>query len=258
MGGTPSQPINKQSNNAASARARIPNTPGNKPVNTTNANRPGAAARPIGSKGVQTKAKKGFRVRPLDAALVLAGVLIVGFIVFSAFQAPPVQVNAGVGVPATATHVPVGNSAPDFAVQDVDGKSYNLSSFSGKVLVIEYMATWCPHCQEETPVYNQIYNTYVAAGKPVAMVGINATPYGYDHTSPATTNDLKYFKEHYGSVYPLLFDKALQSANDYGVISYPSVYIIDQQGKVAFQPPSDALPTYDQLAAKVDELLNAK
>jgi peroxiredoxin len=218
--------------------------------------RPGAAARPSAGRAVYTaKPRGGFKLRPLDVALVLAGVLIVGFIIFSAFQSPPVQVNAGAGVPSDASHVSVGSDAPNFTVQDIDGNNHSLSDYAGKVVVLEFMATWCPHCQAETPLYNQLYDTYVTTGKGVEVLGINATPRGYDNTSPATVNDLKTFRDKHGSKYPLLFDATLASAKSYGILSYPSVYIIGKDGKVAYQPPTDSLPTYEQLSAKIEELL---
>lgn len=233
-GGSPTQPVNRAGN------------------------RPGAATRPTAAgtrpRAVQVAKKKGFRLRPLDIGLVLAGVLIVVIIIFSAFQAPTTQINPGATVSNT-THVAVGTAAPAFTVQDVDGVSHSLADYKGKVLVTEFMATWCPHCQEETPVYNQVYDNYVAQGKDVVVMGINATPRGHDNVSPATIEDLKWFKTNWGSKYPLMFDKALASAQAYGINSYPSVYIIDKQGVVQYQPPEDALPTYAQIAAKVDELL---
>ncbi len=251
-GNNPAQTRNKQGSYSASSKGATSGTSTNRPANGAYTNRAGAQARP---RAVQAKSKGGFRLRPLDIALILAGVLIVGFIVFSAFQVPPVQVDAGAGVSSDATHVPVGQVAPDFTVQNIDGSNYTLSEHNGDVRVLEFMATWCPHCQEETPVYNQIYDTYVSTGKPVEMMGINATPRGHDNTSPATVDDLKWFRDNMGAKYPLMFDKALASAQAYGVLSYPSVYIVDQNGKVAFEPPTDSLPTYDQLAAKIDELL---
>jgi peroxiredoxin len=256
-GGTPTQPVNKQTNQARSQGAgSATQKTGGKPANATAYNRAGGATRPMGGRPVYAKPKSGFRLRPLDVALVLAGVLIVAFIVFSAFQSPPVTVNPGAGVPADAVHVSVGSDAPNFTVQDIEGNNRSLSDYAGKVVVLEFMATWCPHCQAETPIYNQLYDAYVSTGKGVEVIGINATPRGYDNTSPATVNDLKTFRDKHGSKYPLMFDQSLASASAYGVNSYPTVYIVDKDGKIAMQPPTDALPTYDQLAAKVEELLN--
>lgn len=202
---------------------------------------------------MKPKAKKGFRLRPLDVALVLAGVLVVGFIIFSAVQVRPVGLNAGVVGGSSGTHVPVGQPAPDFTVQDVAGKDYTLSAYKGSPVVLEFMATWCPHCQDDAPVFTKLHDTY--AGKGVQVWGVNSTPVGRDHTSPVTTDDLKWFQDTYKTTYPLLFDKALKSTSDYGVNTYPSVYIVDKTGNIAFQPPTDALPTYDQMAAKLDDLL---
>ena len=204
-------------------------------------------------RAIQGKAKKGFRLRPLDAVLVLAGVLVVAFIVLSAVQVRPVGLNAGVTGGSSGEHVPVGQPAPDFSVQDAAGKDYTLSAYKGNPVVLEFMATWCPHCQDDAPVFTKLNDTYAPKG--VQVWGVNATPVGHDHTSPVTTDDLKWFQETYKTTYPLLFDKALKSTTDYGVNSYPSVYIVDKDGKIAFQPPTDALPTYDQMAAKLDDLL---
>ena len=204
-------------------------------------------------RAMQSKSKKGFRLRPLDVALVLAGVLVVAFIIFSAVQVRPVGLNAGVTGGSSGAHVPVGQPAPDFTVQDAAGKEYTLSAYKGNPVVLEFMATWCPHCQDDAPVFTKLHDTYASKG--VQVWGVNATPVGHDHTSPVTTDDLKWFQDTYKTTYPLLFDKALKSTTDYGVNTYPSVYIVDKDGNIAFQPPSDALPTYDQMAAKLDDLL---
>ncbi len=62
---------------------------------------------------------------------------------------------------------------------------------------------------------------------------------------------------YYSVTFPLLFDTELKSANDYGVSFYPSIYIVDQQGKVAFQPPDNELPSSDELSGVIDKLLGA-
>jgi hypothetical protein len=101
---------------------------------------------------------------------------------------------------------------------------------------------------------NQLYDTYKS--KNVQVFGINATPLGHDHSSPAQMSDLQWFHDTYNVAFPLLFDTKLQSGNDYGVYFYPSIYIVDQQGHVSFQPPDDQIPSYDMLAGQIDKLLN--
>ncbi len=243
--GSTAQPVNRSGN--------IPNPP-----RSTAQNRQAAASRLSASSRPRAQVvtrKKGFRLKPLDIGLILAGVLVVGIIIFSAFQAPTTQINHDAAVSPDAQPAAVGSAAPAFTVTDVDGGTHSLSDYKGKVVVAEFMATWCPHCQQETPVYNMVYDNYVATNKGVEMIGINATPRGYDGTSPATIEDLKWFKSNWGSKYPLFFDASLASAQAYGIKSFPSVYIIDKEGVIAMQPPTDALPTYAQLAAKIDELL---
>jgi len=202
---------------------------------------------------VPAKRKSGFRLRPLDIALVLVGLLVVVFIAMSALQAPIVEVNPNASVPSDATHVPVGNAAPDFNLPDTTNTNYSLSSLKGKAVVLEYMATWCPHCQDDAPMMNQLADKY--KGKDVQVLGINATPRGHDNTSPAKMDDLKWFKDTYSVSFPLLFDKDLKSAKDYGVLGYPSIYVVGKDGKVAFQPPTDSLPSLDTLSAAVDSAL---
>jgi peroxiredoxin len=145
-------------------------------------------------------------------------------------------------------------AAPDFSLPGVDGKTYSLSAQLGKVVVLEFIATWCPHCQNDAPMMNKLYDTYKS--KNVQVFAINATPNGHDHSSPARMSDLQWFRDTYGVTFPLLFDAQLKSANDYGVYFYPYIYIVDQQGKVAFQPPDDQIPSYDLLAAQIDKIVS--
>jgi peroxiredoxin len=215
----------------------------------------GAQTRPVAGKQAQAaRSKRGFRLRPLDVALLIAGVLVVGFIVFSAFQVPPEAIDPSASVPPeNAQHVPVGQLAPDFSLHDIDGVNYTLSNLKGKVVVLEFMATWCPHCQNDAPIFNHLNETYKDKG--VQVLSINATTKDHDKNGPATVNDLKWFRDNYAVKHPMLFDKTLKSANDYGVRGFPTIYVVDKEGKIAFTPPEDSIPGYDELAAKVDELL---
>ena len=167
-------------------------------------------------------------------------------------SANDLQIDPNTGLVASGRQL-LGLPAPDFTLPGLDGNTYSLSSQRGKPVVLEFLATWCPHCQDEAPMMNQLDAAYKSRG--VQMFGINATPLGHDHSSPATIADLQWFHDTYSVTFPLLFDKELKSANDYGVYFYPSVFIVDQKGIVSFQPPSDQLPSYDLLSGELEKLL---
>jgi len=164
------------------------------------------------------------------------------------------EIDPNAQVSGSSTQVPAGAAAPDFSLPGVDGKTYSLGAERGKVVVLEFIATWCPHCQNDAPMMNQLYDTYKAKG--VQVFGINATPQGYDHSNPARMSDLQWFHDTYSVAFPLLFDTELKSANDYGVYFYPTIYIVDKNGNIAFQPPDDQIPSYDMLAGQIDKILN--
>jgi peroxiredoxin len=211
---------------------------------------------------VPAKRKTGFRLRPLDIALVVAGVLVIAFIVFSALQAPAQSIDPNAQITSSGTPVAMSSAAPDFTLPGIDGQTYTLSSFKGKPVVLEFMATWCPHCQADAPMMNQLDAAYKSKG--VQTFGINATPYSHNHEQsghekdPVSTNDLKWFHDTYSVTFPMLFDKTLKSSNDYQVVSYPTIYIVDQNGKIAFQPPATSIPDYSTLSGALDKLLAAK
>jgi cytochrome c biogenesis protein CcmG, thiol:disulfide interchange protein DsbE len=164
-----------------------------------------------------------------------------------------IQIDPSANISGNDSAVPVGQTAPDFTLPGIDGKTYTLSALKGKAVVLEFIATWCPHCQADAPTFNKLYNAYHSKG--VEIIDINATPRGHDNKSPATTNDLLWFRDTYKVEFPMLFDKTLKSSADYGILSYPSVYIVDKNDKVAYQPPTDHVPSYDEITGVLDGLL---
>jgi peroxiredoxin len=217
----------------------------------TGSQQAGAQRRP----GTATRApvkKSGFRVRPLDMALILGGIIVVAIIVMSALSAPAETIDPNATI-SNSTKVPVGQPAPDFTLKGVDGNTYSLSAQKGKVVVLEFMATWCPHCQNEAPMYDRLRAKY--AGQGVEVWGINATPQNSTRTGAATVKDLEWFRDTYKTSVPLLWDKTLASANAYGITGYPQVYIVDKQGNIAVQPPAETLFTEVQLTEQIDNLI---
>ena len=66
----------------------------------------------------------------------------------------------------------VGQAAPDFTLKDLNGNRVGLSDFKGKVVVLNFWATWCGPCREEIPHMDALYQKYKDQG--LAVIGINA------------------------------------------------------------------------------------
>jgi cytochrome c-type biogenesis protein len=163
------------------------------------------------------------------------------------------------------TPVAGGVLAPDFNLPANDGKNYTLSQFRGKTPVfIEFLAPWCPHCQEDSKIFNEVYDLY--QGKNLQMLGISAHPYGRDWqdkegnpytATPISMDDLTWFATTFNVKYPLLLDTAIKSADDYGIMYYPTVYIIDKNGNVStmITAERDNPITVERLKGELDKVV---
>jgi peroxiredoxin len=163
------------------------------------------------------------------------------------------------------TPVPSGQLAPDFNLPGNDGKTYTLSQFRGKTPVfLEFMAPWCPHCQNDAKMFNEVYDLY--QGKNLQMLGVSAHPYGRDWESnqgnpltstPISMDDLNWFRDQFGVKYPLLLDPMVKSSDDYGIAYFPTLYILDKDGKVATMITSerDNPITVDRIKAELDKVV---
>jgi cytochrome c biogenesis protein CcmG/thiol:disulfide interchange protein DsbE len=114
-----------------------------------------------------------------------------------------------------------GKTAKDFAIQ-LDGKPGHLSDLKGKVVVLNFWATWCPPCVEETPALNGLQRRIASRGGVVLGVSVDEDEAAYQ----------KFLKDN-GIVFITYRDPSKKSAQDYGTIMYPETYIIDRQGKIA-------------------------
>ena len=114
----------------------------------------------------QVKRKTGFRLRPLDIGLILGGIIVVAIIVWSALGAPSQAIDPSAALGSNTTRPAVGQPAPDFTLTDTEGTSYTLSEQKGKVVVLEFMATWCPHCQNEAPMYERLRQKWLDGDVP--------------------------------------------------------------------------------------------
>jgi cytochrome c biogenesis protein CcmG, thiol:disulfide interchange protein DsbE len=114
----------------------------------------------------------------------------------------------------------IGTSAPDFIVQDTDRK-VELRDFRGKIVVLNFWATWCPPCVEEMPSLVQLEQRM--SNKGVTVVGVSV-----DVDADAYHKFLKDYKVDFLTVR----DPDQKAARLYGTFKYPETYIIDRKGIV--------------------------
>ncbi len=113
----------------------------------------------------------------------------------------------------------VGQPAPDFALMDTKGKAWKLSELKGKVVFINFWATWCPPCVEEMPSMQKV-NAFMPSNQFIML-----TILSNDQPSLADA-----FVARIGATFPVLVDPKNQVATAYGLTGVPETYIIDKQG----------------------------
>jgi len=113
--------------------------------------------------------------------------------------------------------------APDFSLRDLNNKVVRLSNYKGKVVVLDFFATWCPPCRAEIPEFVELVNDY--GDKNLAIIGISIE-------RGENIKALKQFANDYKINYPTLVDDGIVSVK-YGPISgIPTTFIIDKKGNI--------------------------
>jgi thiol-disulfide isomerase/thioredoxin len=127
------------------------------------------------------------------------------------------------------TTLTVGATAPEFTANTNAG-AFDLATVSSPVF-LEVFATWCPHCQHEVPIVDEIAKKY--SGK-IAVVGVTGSPYGIDGSSPENEADVNAWVDKLGVTYPVAYDPNLTVANTYLQGGYPTIVLITKDKKIAF------------------------
>jgi thiol-disulfide isomerase/thioredoxin len=137
--------------------------------------------------------------------------------------------------------------APAFDLPDVAGGKMTLQSLHGKVVVLDFWATWCGPCLEEIPQYGE----FVKKNRPrgVEVVGVV-----FDSGEPQDVQD--FVREHRIPYHQLLGDEKLLDAYDANV-GYPTTFVIDRNGTIRSKTVGSPPGKFDKLQQAVDAALAA-
>lgn len=115
-----------------------------------------------------------------------------------------------------------GSGLPDITLSDLSGNRVSLSDFKGKVVILDFWATWCGPCVAEIPHFKELHETYHDRG--LEIVGVSVDPNAEEVVPP-------FVEEHAVPYTILLGDPGLQTK--YNLRGLPTTFVIDKKGQVA-------------------------
>ena len=122
------------------------------------------------------------------------------------------------------TKLPEASQAPEFVLNDLDGNQYRLSDYRGKVVIINFWATWCPPCRAEMPSMQRAWE--LLEDKGIIMFGIDV---GEDEDT------IFQFTANYPVEFPLLMDNDSSVINQWPVRGLPTTFVVDPQGRIIYR-----------------------
>lgn len=137
----------------------------------------------------------------------------------------------------------VGGQAPDFELKDMEGKEHKLADYRGKVVVLDFWATWCGNCRKTRPILNKLMEQY--KDKPTAFLSVNCLETGGDPEA-----FVKKYK------YPgTQLMKGNKTSRIYGIKSIPYILVIDKAGKILRADSGYSEDLADELSKLIDGAL---
>ena len=177
----------------------------------------------------------------IDVKKIFASALIIGLIVYGLIGAFTSN-NEQEGKQLGTVGIDKGNTAPDFQLKTVNDDTIRLSDYRGKKkIILNFWATWCPPCRAEMPAMQEFYEKNK---DDVVILAVNMT-----HLEKQNSDVSAFIKE-YGLTFPVLIQQDGTISNDhYNVISIPTTYFIDSNGKI--QNKVSGAVSYEVIASTI-------
>lgn len=174
------------------------------------------------------------------AALGMCGLLLAASWAGAAERPPDVFEKFGV------VEFTEGQRAPAFALKDLTGRTVTLEDFKGKVVAVNFWATWCAPCEWEMPSMETLHRRY--GGKPFVLLGISVD------TGPPDVFVRPYVKGK-DLTFPIILDSTMQTARAYRVRGLPTTFFVSPDGQLLGQAHGPRDWTTGEAIAFIEHLL---
>jgi peroxiredoxin len=112
--------------------------------------------------------------------------------------------------------------APAFTLMSIDGGQQRISDFKGKIILLNFWATWCPNCREEMPSLEKLWEKYRSKGLVVIAISVDRN-----------RGEIRSFAQEQGLTFPILLDPDGAVRKEYEITALPMTYIIGKDGKIS-------------------------
>ena len=146
---------------------------------------------------------------------------------------------------------------PNIVLYDQYGKKHNIEEYKGKVVVINFWATWCGYCVEEMPAFEKVYKEFGSNKKDVIILGVAGpkTKQNLNNVDVEKDKIISFLNKN-KITYPTLMDETGKSFDDYKVRALPMTYVINKDGYL--EGFVSGAITSEQLRKAVNETLKKK
>ncbi len=146
--------------------------------------------------------------------------------------------------------------AYDFKLTDQYGDVHSLSDYKGKVIFLNFWATWCPPCKKEMPDIEELYKEYNLNQDEVVFLGVaNPSSKEFPNNQDVDKDAIKEFLDDNGYTFPTLFDETGEVFRNYGISAFPTTFMIDKEGNVVGYVPG--MMTKDIMINIINQTLKA-